>query len=197
MKTFALAVLALALPAIALAQYEPAEVHIVVSLGDQVDGLAAAEFRIDNLPTDFCLIEEQWDSPLTIGSIDHGFAIAFTEVQWGPLVHLGTLYFTAWEPVGPNWTIQVMPSNSSGNCLIVDEFYQEIPAVYWEEWHRFNCTYWCDCHPPSKDSRRDLPRIEPVFHLWTTPDSEICWQDLPVYPTATSESSWGAVKALY
>lgn len=198
MKTLALAVLALLLPASALAQYEPAEVHVVVSLGDHVDGLTAAEFRIDNLPTDFCLIEEQWDSPLTIGNIGYGFAIAFTEVQWGPLVHLGTLYFTAWEPVGPNYAIFVAPSLSSGNCVIVDEFYEEIPVNGWEAWHVFNCTgNWCDCQQPGKNARRGLRWIDPRFHLWTTPDSEICWQDLPVYPTASSESSWGAVKSLY
>jgi len=194
MKTLAIAALALLLPAGALAQYEPAEVHVVVSLGDHVEGLAAAEFRIDNLPWDYCLIEQVWDSPLTIGNIDYGFAIAFTEVQWGPLVHLGTLYFTALEPVWENWTIQIAPSNQSGNLLIVDELYEEVWAAPFA-WHRFNCTYWCQCNPPSGGARQS--RVDPEFHLWTTPDSEICWQDLPVYPIASSESSWGAVKALY
>lgn len=195
MKTFALAVLALALPAIALAQYEPAEVHIVVSLGEYAEGLVAAEFRIDNLPTEICLIEEEWDSPLTIGNIGWGFAIAFTEVQWGPLVHLGTLYFTAWEPVEPNWTLWVTPSNQSGDLLIVNENYEELPAEPWG-WHRFNCNFWCECYPPSGRARQARWPY-PEFHLWTTPDSEICWQDLPVYPTAVSESSWGALKSLY
>lgn len=194
MKTLAIAAFVLLLPASALAQYEPAEVHVVVSLGSEAEGLTAAEFRIDNLPWDYCLIEQVWDSPLTIGNVDYGFAIAFTEIQWGPLVHLGTLYLAALEPVWENWTIEVMPSNQSGHLLIVNEFYEEIP-VYPFAWHRFNCTYWCDCYPPSEGARR--AREDPEFHFWTTPDSEICWQDLPVYPTASSESSWGAVKALY
>jgi hypothetical protein len=194
MKTLAIAALAFLLPAGALADYQPAELHIVVSLGTVADGLTAAEFRIENLPTDYCLIEQQWDSPLTIGNLGYGFAIAFTEVQWGPLVHLGTLHFTAFEPVGDDWTIQVAPSLQSGSLLIVDELYQEIPTEYFA-WHRFNCTYWCQCNQPSGSARRT--REDPAFHFWTTPDSEICWQELPVFPTAADESSWSAVKALY
>lgn len=193
MKTLAITALALLLPAGALAQYEPAEVHVVVSLGSHVSGLAAAEFRIIDLPWDFCLIEQAWDSPLTIGNIDYGFAIAFTELQSGPLVHLGTLTITAFEPAGDDYVMWVYPSLQSNQLVIVNENYEEVVAVGW--FHAFNCQDWCDCMYP--DDGKGPAREDPQINLWAVPDEEICDQELPVYPTTTAGSSWGAVKALY
>ncbi len=192
MRTFGISLLVALLPTLALADYEPAEVHVVVQLG-YIQGLTAAEFRISNLPYDECFIEEVWDSDLTIGSLGHGFAIAFTEVQPGPLVHLGTLKFTAFEPVGVDYAMWVYASNQSGIRVIVDENYDTIDAYGW--FHAFNCDGYCDCSYPhgGKLSNRDYPMIS----LWALPDEEICDQDLPVFPTATDGSSWSAIKSLY
>ncbi len=193
MKRLAIVLLIVLLPSLVLAQYEPAEVHVVVQLPSSIEGLTAAEFSISNLPHDECLIEEVWDSNLTLGTIGYGFAIAFTEAQPGPLVHLGTLFFTAFEPVATDHEIWVLASLGSGELVIVDESYVTHDSGGW--FHAFNCDQSCDCMYDHDGQQPNVPY--PEFGLWAVPDEEICDQDLPVFPTATDGSNWSAIKSLY
>ncbi|MCB1161714.1 hypothetical protein KDL67_03420 [bacterium] len=186
--------LALAVPA--LADYQPAVVHVVVTLPPDIPALTVAEFSISHLPYNQCLIEESWDSDLTIGQVDYGLAIAFTEPQPGPIVHLGTLTFTAFEEVHEDYFIEVEVSQSSGDLVIVDDNYDTVEARGW--FHDFNCHNYCDCTTtPWVIEPQELPTDIPVIHLWADPTEPSCSQDLLVFTTPTEESHWGAVKSLY
>ena len=181
----------------ALAQ-EPVEVHVLALFSlDVMESLVAAEFCIENIPRDYCIVTEDWASDLIIGNIDYGFAIAFPQPQPGPIVYLGTLGFLAFSDVGQDEILWVMPSNSSGKLVVVDELYNEIDTAGWI--HIFNCDEFCGFCEGQWDLRGGSARDPhyPTIGLFADLEGQDCDQDLPVIPTPVEGSSWGSLKALY
>lgn len=130
-----------------VAQYVTSTVYVFAYLND-IPGMTACEFRIDNLPTAAMSINTfTWNTTLVIGTPDYGIALAFAPALPGPLCLLGTIGFFPLQEFPDDWRMTVMPSNDSGNLVIVDLDYNEVPAEGY--FFTFNCTGvlegGCDC----------------------------------------------------
>ena len=106
---------------------------ILAVLPDYVEGVTAAEFRVDNLPASqnppqgYWTVN--WNTNLVIGNLIEGVALAFSEAQPGPVVELGTLVFMSFEQadwIGADHLLTVLPSET-GALVVVDDAYNEIP----------------------------------------------------------------------
>ncbi|MBN2171624.1 MAG: hypothetical protein JW819_09940 [Candidatus Krumholzibacteriota bacterium] len=147
----------------------PLVVHVMAMLDPDIEGITAAEFRIDNYPGNpgypIGITTPTWDSPLTVGTLDWGFSIAFSIPQPGPIVHMGTIEFLAFDPtwIAGELVMEVVETNDSGNLVVVDFDYNTIPVSGGQ--YTFNCL---------------------------VPENCPCIVGVP-----TQDSSWGSVKALY
>jgi hypothetical protein len=129
--------------------YVSTPVYLFAVLPASIPGITACEFRIDNMPTAaMALTTFNWNTPLVIGNADYGIALAFAPALPGPNAFLGSISFfplMAWDP---DFRMEIMASNDSGNLVVVDLDYNEVPA---EPGHffTFNCTGGlpggCDC----------------------------------------------------
>ncbi len=149
--------------------YVQATAYLLAVLPDDMPGITACEFRIDNLPTpEMALIFYDWNTPLVIGSAGYGIALAFSPPLIGRAVPLGSISLYPLLNIPDDWRLTIEPSYSSGQLLVVDLSYEEIPAN--GDFLTLNCTgaiFWgCNC----------------LFPWWTT---------------AVQENSWGQIKALY
>ena len=119
--------------------------------------VTAAEFRLDNLPENLGAPEGmwfvQWNTPLTIGNVEEGIALAFSGGGVpGPIVELGLMTFYSNDTVdwvGDDHVVTAMPS-VGGALVIVDQDFNEQPVGGGT--FTFNCTDpgGCDCYtaPP-------------------------------------------------
>jgi hypothetical protein len=98
---------------------------------------------------------------------------------------LGHVDFIAFEPLGDDYVLEVVPGQPSGLLEVVDQDFNEIPAD--GGIHTFNCSSWCDCGLGWPIS----------IGLFAGENSYDCYQDVEVFPTPVDESSLSAVKALY
>jgi len=133
-------------------QYVSVPVYLIAILPPEIPGITAAEFRIDNLPTSaMALATYNWNTPLVIGNADYGIALAFSPSLPGPLAPLGSISFFPLTDWPWDWRVEVMASNDSGNLVVVDLDYNEVPCEP-GHWLTFNCTGalpgGCDCYPP-------------------------------------------------
>ena len=121
-------------------QYVQVPVYLIAVLPPEMPGITACEFRIDNLPTSaMALATYDWNTPLVIGTADYGIALAFSPALPGPLAALGSISFfplTGWPW---DWRVEIMASNESGNLVVVDLDYNEVPCEP-DHWLTFNCT---------------------------------------------------------
>lgn len=148
-------------------QYVTTTVYVFAVLPDEIPGMTACEFRIDNLPTAAMAITTfTWNTDLVIGNADYGIALAFAPALPGPTCLLGTIAFFPLAAFPADHRMTVMPSNDSGNLVIVDLDYNEVPCEA-DHFFTFNCTgtlpYGCNCQPT----------------------------------IATENATWGQIKALY
>jgi hypothetical protein len=125
-------------------------VHVVAWLDDDWSGLmSACEFYIDNFPVAGAqgVISQTWSTPLVIGYVNYGIALAFNPALPGPLAYIGSIdFFTidpAWIPA--DYTMAVRPSRQSDTLALVDT-YGEVMNVSGGQF-TFNCTnpLACDC----------------------------------------------------
>jgi hypothetical protein len=120
-------------------------VYVVASLSDGVTGLTACEFRIEHLPSPAkAMISTRWNSPLVIGELGNGIALAFSTPLTGSHAVIGAIDVFPLQDFGPDWVMEVMPSNDSGGLLIVDLDYAEIPCEA-DHGFTFNCSGECQC----------------------------------------------------
>ncbi|MBN2171623.1 MAG: hypothetical protein JW819_09935 [Candidatus Krumholzibacteriota bacterium] len=149
----------------------PMNIYIIAWLVD-IPAITAAEFRIDNYTGNpgypNAIVTQTWNSPLTVGTIDEGFSIAFTEAQPGPIVELGHIEYLIFNPTfpGEDYKMCVAETLDSGNLVVVDAAYVTIPVDGW--CFVFNCVVG----GPNGNCE--------------------CLDTIPV-----QDSNWGAVKALY
>jgi hypothetical protein len=132
-------------------QYVPVPVYLIAYLPPSIPGITACEFRIDNLPTSAMAITTyNWNTSLVIGTADYGIALAFAPALPGPLAFLGSISFFPLLDFGWDWRMTIMPSNDSGNLVVVDLDYNEVPCEP-DHWLTFNCTGvlpdGCNCVP--------------------------------------------------
>jgi len=149
-------------------QYVATQVYVLAYLPPDIEGITAAEFRIDNLPTEAMSINTfDWNTDLVIGSPGYGIALAFPDPLMGPLCLLGTISFFPLADFGPDWRMTIMPSNDSGNNIVVDLDFIGHPCSADPFFFTFNCTGalpgGCDC----------------------------------TVGIATEDATWGQIKALY
>lgn len=132
-------------------QYVSVPVYLFAILPPSIPGITACEFRIDNLPTSaMALTTYNWNTPLVIGTADYGIALAFAPALPGPSAFLGSISFFPLMAWPNDWRVEVMASNDSGNLVVVDLDYIEVPCEPWH-WLTFNCTaslpWGCECSP--------------------------------------------------
>lgn len=132
-----------------VSQYVSVPVYLFAILPASIPGITACEFRIDNLPTPAMgLTTYAWNTPLVIGTADYGIALAFAPALPGPTAFLGSISFFPLAAWPADFRMEIMASNDSGNLVVVDLNYNEVPA---EPGHffTFNCTGslpgGCDC----------------------------------------------------
>lgn len=132
-----------------VAQYVSVPVYVFAILPPAIPGITAAEFRIANMPTAaMALTTYNWNTPLVIGTADYGIALAFAPALPGPNAYMGSISFFPLMDFGPDFRMEVTTSNDSGNLVVVDLDYNEVPAEA-GHWFTFNCTGGlpggCDC----------------------------------------------------
>ncbi len=143
--------------------------YIYALLTDNIDAVAAAEFRIDNLPDSGSggTVTENWNADAVFGDSESGITLSFYPPLEGPFVQLGTIDFlmTAEDWIGQNYDMDVEPSLNTNRLMIVDEYYNWHYAEGWG--FRFNCTYHCECIPttPVLLSRFDLNDLGGAAHI--------------------------------
>jgi hypothetical protein len=120
-------------------------VYVVALLSDGVTGLTACEFRIEHLPSPaMATISTRWNSPLVIGELGNGIALAFSPPLTGESAVIGAIDFFPLQDFGPDWVMEVMPSNDSGSLVIVDLDYVLVPCEA-DHGFTFNCSGECQC----------------------------------------------------
>ncbi len=150
-------------------QYLTTTIYVAAYLPPEIDGITAAEFRIDNLPENdaYGIVTLNWATDLVIGDPWWGIALAFTDPVPGPYAPLGSIDFFMIDPVwiGDDHLMVVAASYDSGLLVVVDDEFNTIDALGWM--FTFNCT-----------------------------DISTCWCEDDI-SSPVEDSSWGAVKALY
>ncbi len=183
MKRLMVVFLMLCATGVARADYEPTVVHVIVWPWEFAD-LSAAELAIHNLPVDQCTITEHWNTPLVIGEAGTGVALAFSPPLTEVPFYLGYLEFIVWEPLGDDYTMDVVASDN-GILSVYDSDFNEY-EIYGGH-HVFNCSdtwgceWACDGH----------------MNLAAEADGAQCYQDAEVFTTATAAGSLSAIKSLY
>jgi hypothetical protein len=182
-KRLIAALLILCAAGIARADYEPTIVH-VVAWPMECEEVSAAEFAIDNLPVDQCTITEHWNTDLVIGDLGTGISLAFSPALTEMPFYLGYLEFIVMEPLGDDYTMNVVESDA-GYLILVDGNFDTHDI--WGGKHIFNCS-------------------DPGYCGWicggelflaVQEDGIDCFQDAEVFTTAAAEGSWSAIKSLY
>jgi hypothetical protein len=132
------------------AEYTTTTVHVIAWLDEDWSGLmSACEFYIENFPEDGSqgVISTSWSTPLVIGYVNYGIALAFNPPLTGPLAYLGSIDFYAVDPawIPADYTMAVRPSRQSDNLVIVDTLGQMMTVAGGQ--FTFNCSNpnACDC----------------------------------------------------
>lgn len=149
-------------------QYATSTVYFFAVLPPEITAITAAEFSVDNLPdATMALMTPHWETTLVIGDLGYGIALAFSPAIPGPNAFMGSVDFFVLNDFGPDFRMTVMASNDSGNLVVVDTDFNEVPCETAQHFFTFNCTgglpYGCDC-------------TETI---------------------ATEDATWGQIKALY
>lgn len=125
-------------------------VHFIVWMDTDFTGqVSAAEFYVENWPetAGMGVITFNWATPLTIGFIEHGLALAFADPLQGPLAYLGSVDFFPTDAgwIGTDYHMYVRPSRASDTLAIVDEAGVTFPVD--GGLFTFNCSVSgpCDC----------------------------------------------------
>ena len=124
-----------------LVPYSPLTVFVVARLGSGLSAIVAAEFGLENVPAaGGGQMTAHWNSPLVIGGIGQGLAVAFQQPMSGPDVVLGSIDFfaTSGSWIGDNRRIAIGPSPGSGKLILVDAGFSEDDDV-WGGRFTFNC----------------------------------------------------------
>jgi hypothetical protein len=125
-------------------------VHVVVWVDVDFSGqISAVEFFIDNLPETSAsgIVTENWNTPLKIGYLGYGIALAFADPLQGPLAYVGSIDFYTVDPawIPADYVMAVRPSRSSSTLAIVDQDGIAFPVEGGQ--FTFNCSDpgACDC----------------------------------------------------
>ncbi len=131
-------------------QYTTTTVHVVAWLDNDWSGsVSACEFYIDNFPVAGAegAITTNWNTPLVIGQVSYGIALAFNPPLPGPLAYLGSIEFFALDPnwIPANYVMAVRPSRQSDTLALVDTQGQTMAVAGGQ--YTFNCSNpsTCDC----------------------------------------------------
>lgn len=147
--------------------YVSLPVYVFAILPPEIAGITAAEFRIENLPTEaLALTTFNWNTPLVIGTAGYGIALAFAPPLPGPAAFMGSISFFPLMDFGPDFRMKVVPSLDSDNLVVVDLAYNEVPCEL-NHIFTFNCT-------------------------GSLPGGCLCIEGV-----ATEDAAWGQIKALY
>jgi hypothetical protein len=133
----------------AIVAYEPLVVHVMAYIPNVPGGITAVEFSVANYPGSpgypTGTATPAWDSDLVIGDISFDISIAFSEPQYGPFAHIGTIEFLMFDPawIGNDHVMAVAPGNDCECLVVVDDLFEIIEVdggIF-----TFNCTGTCVC----------------------------------------------------
>jgi hypothetical protein len=132
------------------AEYTTTTVHVVAWLDDDWSGsVSACEFYIDNFPEAGAqgLVTTDWNTPLVIGYVNYGIALAFNPPLPGPLAYLGSIDFFTIDPdwIPADYVMAVRPSRQSDTLALVDTQGETMTVTGGQ--YTFNCSNpnACDC----------------------------------------------------
>ncbi|MBM4118712.1 hypothetical protein FJ251_13450 [bacterium] len=132
------------------AAYTTTRVHVIAWLdASWVGQISACEFYVENYPLDGPggIVTPVWSTPLVIGYVNYGIALAFPNPLNGPLAYLGRMDFYCIDPawLGDNYALAVRPSRQSDTLALVNTLGETIPVAGGQ--FTFNCTNpsACDC----------------------------------------------------
>ena len=132
-----------------------------------IPAITAAEFSVANWFGDegpeCVLVTYLWNTDLVIGDLGYGIALAFSPALPGPVAIMGQidLFLLDASCVGTDWHMQVSPAGGSGNLVVVDENFNEIPAIGY--FYTFNCTEECWCEHCTPTAVSNWGAIKALF----------------------------------
>ncbi len=124
--------------------YVPVDIYVIATISS-IDGITAAEFSLANYPSAGGFITPQWNSTLTLGSLESSFAIAFSVPLTGSTEVLGTLQLLSFgEPwPGNDYAVSIARGDVYDTPVIVDLESEPIPVLGGR--FTFNCTSDANC----------------------------------------------------
>ncbi len=142
--------------------YVTTSVYFYASIGS-IPAITAAEFSASNLPVAAdALVTPNWNTPLVIGDLGYGIALAFSPAVPGPDAFLGTVDFFALNDLGPDFVMEIMASNDSGLLVVVDDVFETIPAD--GGMFTFNCgTGNCECEDTIATDDATISSIKALY----------------------------------
>ncbi|MCP4547726.1 MAG: hypothetical protein GY835_14795 [bacterium] len=115
---------------------QPRQLFILAWLDNyDLDAITAAEFSIPDMPVDLGgaplgSMNVTWTTDLFIGDINSGITLAWSSVQPGPVVLLGTVDLTDFGGyLFDNLCIAVQEAQDSGMLQLVDDEYEAFEVV--------------------------------------------------------------------
>lgn len=130
--------------------YTTTTVHVIAWLDQDWTGqISACEFYVDNYPLEGAegIATPVWSTPLVIGYVNYGIALAFPNPLSGPLAYLGRIDFYCIDPawLADNYVLAVRPSRQSDTLALVNTLGETIAVTGGQ--FTFNCTNpaSCDC----------------------------------------------------
>ncbi len=148
--------------------HKPIEVYVATdvyffALVEDIPAITACEFAVDGLPdAALAIVTPAWATPLAIGTLGYGLALAFTPAVPGPTCFLGTVGFFAMADFGPDYLMSVVETYDSNVLAVVDDEYNTIAAeggIF-----TFNCsTDQCLCTPGVATEDATMSSIKALY----------------------------------
>ncbi len=142
--------------------YVTTSVYFFASIGS-IPAITAVEFSVSNLPLAAdALVTPNWATPLVIGDLGYGIALAFSPAAAGPDAFLGTVDFFALNDLGADFVMEVLPSNDSGMLVVVDDVFETHEAM--GGMFTFNCaTGDCECEGGTATDDNTISSIKALY----------------------------------
>ncbi|MCP4546205.1 MAG: hypothetical protein GY835_07040 [bacterium] len=149
--------------------FAPVTIYLAAFLGEEVPGITAAEFSVDNWQGTIAgtsMVTMTWNTDLVIGTVEYGVALAFSTPIPGPFAFLGTATVLSMDAawLADETLMTVVPATDSGMLQVVDGDFA--PHDVMGGTFTYNCVDIAVC---------------------------VCYED----GTASDATNWSSIKALY
>ncbi|MCP4546202.1 MAG: hypothetical protein GY835_07025 [bacterium] len=105
--------------------FAPVTIYLAAFLDEEVPGITAAEFGVDNWQGTIAgtsMVTMAWNTDLVIGTVEYGVALAFSTPIPGPFAFLGTATVLSMDAawLADETLMTVVPATDSGMLQVVD-----------------------------------------------------------------------------